>query len=197
MNKRQSDIQTLWLSLSEAKSTHEYDKCFTAIFERLKAPLEHYFKVKCGKSTQDADDLILVTMERVLEKMHLYDESSGMFSTWVFTIARNALIDQVRKDRIKKASYSIDAPVATDDGEMAMDVFEEGTPLPDELLMAKQSYERLHKCIGTLQPEAQKVVVMFYFEQLKMVEICEKLSMHMANVKILLFRARKTLAEIY
>jgi DNA-directed RNA polymerase specialized sigma24 family protein len=48
-----------------------------------------------------------------------------------------------------------------------------------------------------LSPEAKEVMVLFYLKQLKLTEICEKLHMGMSKVKVIMFRSRAKLKEIY
>ena len=138
------------------------------------------------------------TMRRVLEKMHLYDSEGGMFSTWVFSIARNILIDNMRRNRVQNAMCSIDAPMTIgDDDDVPILSLEDGTPLPDELLNKKELHAHLHKCIEKLPPQTKQAVMLFYFDQIKLVEIAEAMNIGLNNVKTLLFRARHKLAEIY
>lgn len=196
MNK--NNIQSLWLSLSEAKSQQEFDKRFSLLFERIKQPLEFFFKVKCKKDHHDAQDLVMSTMGRILEKLHLYDPSNSAFSTWAFSIAYNLMLDGARKGRKRSTTFSINEPVITDEGEdMLHETILDDAMDPNDLLERKESHERLHASIDRLKPESKKVVTMFYLDQLKMVEIAEKLNMGLNNVKIVLMRARRKLAEIY
>jgi RNA polymerase sigma-70 factor (ECF subfamily) len=41
----------------------------------------------------DADDLLSEIFIKVFSKINTYDQSKGAFSTWIFTITRNVLID--------------------------------------------------------------------------------------------------------
>jgi len=198
MNKRTSNIQSLWLSLSLA-STAEFNKRFEQLFERLKPSLEYLFLVKCQQSKEETQDLIMITAQRVVEKLPQYDPANGMFSTWVFTLARNIVIDHVRKHQKKSnLTLSMNAPVTLDDGEELMLSNIQNDDLgPLDVLERKESHARLHQCIDQLKPQTKQVLVMFYLEQLKMVEIAEKLNIGINSVKILLFRARATLAKAY
>ena len=50
-------------------------------------------------SRVDAEDLTQLTFERAFRSRHRYDPAKGEFSSWVLSIARNALIDHFRRDR--------------------------------------------------------------------------------------------------
>lgn len=189
----------MWLSLSSTASTAEFDKRFEQLFERLKTPLEYFFTVKCQQPKEEVQDLIMITMQRVVEKMHTYDPANSMFSTWVFVLARNIVIDHVRKSQKKSnRTFSMDAAVTLNSGEeLVFDTVKDEELDPQEVLERKEAHARLHECIEQLKPQTKEVLVMFYLDQLKLVEIAEKLDIGLNSVKILLFRARAKLLEIY
>jgi len=55
----------------------------------------------------DGDDLLQNTVERVLKKKHSYDPSKKL-DNWIFTIARNIWIDEIRARNRRGISVNID-----------------------------------------------------------------------------------------
>jgi len=197
MSKRLTNIQSLYASLINTTSESEFDKRFSTLFERLKPSLEHFFFIKCSQSKHATDDLVMMTMTRALEKLHLYDPSETQFSTWVFAIARNTMLDGIRRDR-SKAHVSIDAAVQADNDDTKFsDFIQDDSPTAQEVMESEEKREHARRCLDQLSPEAKEVMVLFYLKQLKLTEICEKLHMGMSKVKVIMFRSRAKLKEIY
>jgi RNA polymerase sigma-70 factor (ECF subfamily) len=48
------------------------------------------------KNVADADDVTSITFMKMNENLENYDPTKAAFSTWLFRIANNALIDNVR-----------------------------------------------------------------------------------------------------
>ncbi|MDG3004974.1 RNA polymerase sigma factor [Paludisphaera mucosa] len=66
---------------------------FYAIYKPM---LLGYFR-KQGLKESDASDLIQDVFLKLLKKIHTYDRERTRFRTWLFTVARNTLIDQARR----------------------------------------------------------------------------------------------------
>lgn len=71
---------------------------FAALFRHF-APRVKGFLMKSGASAAVAEDCAQDVMATVWTKAALYDPARASVSTWVFTIARNRLIDIARRDR--------------------------------------------------------------------------------------------------
>jgi RNA polymerase sigma-70 factor (ECF subfamily) len=56
-----------------------------------------YSYVACRIGTQEeTEDIVALVFEQILKKFHTYDPRRGNLDTWIFTIARNAIIDRRR-----------------------------------------------------------------------------------------------------
>ncbi|KAJ3049885.1 hypothetical protein HK102_012394, partial [Quaeritorhiza haematococci] len=55
-----------------------------------------------GLSEGDANDLVQDVFLKLLKKIQTYDRSQTRFRTWLFTVARNALIDRVRREHSQR-----------------------------------------------------------------------------------------------
>jgi len=117
------------------------------------------------------------------------------FSTWLFRIAHNLGIDQLRRRRLQTVSlYRTDA----DGGEVEVVV----TALDKDPLGHLENRalaEELHQIIDDLRPEYRELILLRHFGGLSYQEIAEFKDMPLGTVKNKLFRAhsvlRKALAD--
>ncbi len=94
---------------------------FEALYERWRGPLYRYFLRQCNHAGQ-ADELFQDVFMRVIGAAAGY-EPTAKFSTWLFRIARNRLVDHWRK----LGREPVDPPAAGEDGDEG--VFD--PPAPD------------------------------------------------------------------
>ena len=77
----------------------EAGQTIAEIFARLYAeylPKVYRFVRYRIEDEATAEDLTSVVFEKALVKFHAYESQRASFSTWVFTIARNTVIDHFR-----------------------------------------------------------------------------------------------------
>ncbi|MBT1443348.1 sigma-70 family RNA polymerase sigma factor [Shewanella sp. JM162201] len=118
-------------------------KAFETLYQRHKGGLYRYFVRQIGDSAL-AEDLYQETWGRVIKAAPAY-EATARFSTWLYRIAHNLLIDHVRA--VKPLNE-------------AQEWQEELHPLPDGMTPAKsfeqeRKVQALRHCISLL-PQVQK-----------------------------------------
>jgi len=124
-----------------------------------------------GADPETAEEIVQETMLSVWRKAHLFAESKGSFSTWVFTIARNLRIDKLRRNTgWQELSGEIEDRPSEDDS-------------PYDELQREQQRERVAEALETLTPEQNEVVRLAYIEGLTHTEIAERLSVPLGTVK--------------
>ncbi len=134
------------------------------------------------RNEQDARDVTQETLLRVLRNLHRYDPKYR-FTTWAFTIARNACIDEQRKR--KRIGPATDREVVD--------------PAPSPLAQTQQRLRaaRLECAMDELPDKYREILVLYHFEHLKYAEIAEVLSIPLGTVMNRIFRARKRLRVLY
>ena len=70
-----------------------------AIYRDYHGKVSGYIRSKIN-SPQDAEDITANVFLKVYEKLDSFDESKASLSTWIFTIARNTLIDYYRGRKV-------------------------------------------------------------------------------------------------
>ena len=106
---------------------------------------------------------------------------------FVLTIARNLLINRVRRERI----IPIDAVADLDALGVAID-----QPGPDRVVMAREGLRRVQAALDRLPPRARDVIVLKQIEGLSRREIAERMGIGDETVKWHLARAMRTLADV-
>lgn len=79
-------------------------KKFTTIYQKYHPKLI-YFTSKICNDYQKAEDIATESFMIALDKIDKYDQEKSQFSTWLFTIAKNLSLQEIKND---KKSISID-----------------------------------------------------------------------------------------
>src|SRR4051812_42878417 len=168
---------------------------FQELFERFKGPLMSYVHSYI-RDPALTEDLVQEVFLRVYRNRESW-EPSAQVSTWLWTIARNACIDQLRK-----ASNREQVVAATDRGEgdggpAPMDLEQIEAPLPDaEALLVEHADERrLEKCMKKLSDTQREALLLRTVSELPYEEIASTIGVTLSAVKSLLFRAKDALTK--
>lgn len=108
--------------------------------------------------------------------------------TFLFTIARNKVIDHIRKKKIKRVFFS-HLPSFVVDGL--------ATVVMDEDLERHELTQKLEQTFNELPHDYQLVLRLKYIENRSVKEISEVLVRSFKSTESLLFRARKAFIDIY
>ena len=104
-----------------------------------------------------------------------YNAAKGKFTTWLFGIAHNRTIDELRKRRRDKSRYS-------DDIDDHLNIASNSIS-PDDSAVVQSEYAMVREVLDTLPPPQRTVIVLSYFHGLTQVEIAEKLDQPLGTVK--------------
>jgi len=153
------------------------------LFERYNRPLYSFFYKKTYQ-TDVSEDLVQSVFERMLKYRSTYS-GSGAFTTWMFSIARNAHIDHYRKNK------KHDEKVELDEDRM-------GGALPEFGEMDERTKRKkiLERALSQLDEDKKEVVILSRYEGLKYAEIAEIQGVTESAVKVRFFRAMKDLKNI-
>lgn len=112
---------------------------------------------------------------------------------WLFQVARNRCLDELRR---KRAIHFSDLEAASEDDELSpLDAMPDTEPLPDELAERHDLQNHLRSAIQTLPPRFRSVVLLRYAAQLSFAEIGQALTMPEATAKTYFQRAKPLLRK--
>ena len=118
-------------------------------------------------------------------------EPSAKFTTWLFTITRNLVFNEMRK-RGRRKEVSLDEPVFDDQPRQIQHPLAPGA---DTLTLQDELERALDAAIAAL-PETQRMAVgLRRYEDTPYEDLCQILGMSLPAVKSLLFRARTELRK--
>jgi RNA polymerase sigma-70 factor, ECF subfamily len=126
-----------------------------------------------------AEDSVQDVFAAVWRSAASYDARRGPGGAWLYTIARNAIVDTLRR---RPAPTVADPPEVASTG-----------PTPDEEVEASWSAWRVHRALEKL-PEQERIVIdLAYFSGLSQSEVASFLSIPLGTVKT---RTRSGLARL-
>lgn len=146
---------------------------------------------KIVRSNEEAADLVQETFMKAFGSLGSY-RFEYRFSTWLYKIAANNAIDHLRKKRIE--ALSLDRPVQTKDGEVALEI-PDWSQNPEEDLYRKRRAVTIGDAIDSLPAKYREVIVLRHQQDRSYEEIAEQLRIPVGTVKARIFRARELLKK--
>jgi RNA polymerase sigma-70 factor (ECF subfamily) len=141
----------------------------------------------------DACDIAQEVFIRAFKSIKDFREQA-MFSTWIYKIATNACLDELRR-RKNRVFISIDEEVKLEEGDLKRQI-EDDKPSPDIEVEQNEMREEINKAISELSEEHRVVIVLrdiqgFTYEEIAKITKCPE-----GTVKSRINRARQALKEI-
>ncbi len=140
-----------------------------------------------------AKDLTIESLGKAFNKLHLY-VPNYVFSTWLFTVARNHCIDYLRKNKLP--TVSIDKMMLDEDGKRTSFDLISDMLNPEQEMEKKQRIAILRQIVDQLKPQYRTLVKLRYFKEMTYDEIASTLDIPIGTVKAQLHRSREQLFKI-
>ena len=137
-----------------------------------------YFKTH---HKQTAEDLTASTFLKALENIKKYDTRKGKFSSWLYRIARNSVIDHYRTQ--KHTSNIEDAWDLSSGDDVASSAD------------FKESIEKVKSSLNKLNAEQRDIVILRTWSELSYGEISQIVGKSEANCKVIFSRAISKLKD--
>jgi RNA polymerase sigma-70 factor (ECF subfamily) len=147
------------------------------------------------RDRQLAEDLSQETFIKALNAIATY-RPEFKFSSWIFKIANNAAIDQLRRRSVQTLSLD-GAPNATTADEIEATVLQVGDRSESALaaIEARELGSSIERAIGQLRPEYRSCILLRHVEGLAYEEIAQLLDLPLGTVKTYIHRARHELRD--
>ena len=160
---------------------------FGLLYDQYQIPIFRYLSVKVN-GREIARDLTQVVFVRALENIVGYRNKGSPFSSWLYEIARNLVIDYYRTRREHK---SIDDPEESDS---LLPFFVQE---PEANIDFEANLQLIDLAMETLSDPHRQILVMRFFEERPIREVAEMLEKTESAVKVLQHRATKELAKAF
>ena len=176
MNEPASDA-LYWSTLVAAVSARRDRASFMRIYDHFAPRLQRYLR-NLGVPESMADELVQEALLTLWRKADQFDPARASLATWVYRVARNLYIDQVRREPhwlpIQEGLDKLDQAESDRLDSEPESLFDHGT---------------LKQAIDRLPPVQAKLVRMCYLESKSHSEISAELDMPLGSVKSSLRRA--------
>lgn len=133
-------------------------------------------------SREEAEDLTEEVFLRCLVHIRDYDPRKGPFRAWIFRIARNLLVDHLRRASVRKGSVGA--------------VREETEVSHDDRLEEEERRRMVREALEELPETQRQVVIMKYFAGMNNAEVARALGRSEGAVNALQHRALRRLGGI-
>ncbi len=153
-----------------------------AFYKKYFSKLKAFFLYKRVHNKELREDFTQETMIKFFEKVNTYKYDRNQVNTWLYTIAKNHLIDHIRKkdregfkEEIK--NYKLKSFL----------------PNPEQKLITKDITQIITLSVMKLPEKQKKIMASYLFEDLSYKEISKKLGLSMGTIKANIFRGKEKL----
>lgn len=161
---------------------HAFDELVKRYKDRL-----HNFVYRYMNNQTLAEDVVQETMIKLYTHKHYY-KPIAKFSTWIYTVAKNLALTELRKNKRRRTNS-----LWTDDGR-PIDIEMGGESL-DNKVQNELAVEELKKCLDKIPENFRIAVVLRDFQELSYEEISKILEIPIGTIKSRINRGRLQLAE--
>jgi RNA polymerase sigma-70 factor (ECF subfamily) len=162
---------------ARAGDPEAFAKLYDAYVERVTRYI--YFRVS---EERDTEDLVSQVFLKAWEHLDRYKNGSSPFIAWLYTIARNLVIDHYRT---KKDNLPLEEAIA----------FPSDLELPDEEAQIHFDLEAMRDSLQALSKDQQQVLILKYIAGLPNEDIAKIMGKQEGTVRGLQMRGLQTLAK--
>ena len=176
--RQQTDNSALLARVRDDRCESAYQTLYAYYFPRLRI----FF---CARNVDElsAQDLAQDVMIRVWRKAEQFDVRRANASAWIFTIARNLLIDTVR--RRKRHTFDPEDPYFVP----------QAPPSAEQSLVQRGDEATIAAVMKTMPADQERILRLVFMEGRKQNEIAEELSMPLNTVKSKIRRGVQVLRD--
>lgn len=162
-------LRDVWLSRLVARSQRGDREAFRELYRALYGPVSRYLRRRVS-SAADAEELTGQVFFRLLESLERIDSRKGSVLVYALSMARHALVDEVRRRAgtvPEEAAAAVPDPVAG----------------PLEHLMGQEDVERIRSELARLPAETRELLLLRFGDGLRFAEIAQVLGLGEAAVR--------------
>ncbi len=158
-------------------------EAFGLLYEHYMPKIYRFVLLKVSHR-EEAEDLTHQVFLKAWESIEQYDFQGYPFGSWLYQIARNAVIDYYRKSHPQSSLEETDVDLVAD------------TPSLEKGLDEKTNIESLVKIIGKLKDIERDVVIMRFIEDMTVREVAKIIGKSEGATKVIQHRAIKNLRDL-
>lgn len=182
MEQKDLKMQEPEINILVQKAQMGDTEAFAKLYDIFIQPVYRYVYYKVRKD--DALDLTESVFLKVWEHLKSYSKLKGAFSSWVFKIAHNVVVDHYRLQREHVDIDAIDLPDENRESD------------PKFITENRLNQDLLRQALSKLKKKYQDVLVLRYINGLEHREIARIMRRSEGSLRILKFRALQSLKKI-
>ncbi|MDV2582798.1 RNA polymerase sigma factor [Alkalibacillus haloalkaliphilus] len=135
---------------------------------------------------RDPEDLVQEVFIKAIKGLDKFDGKSSP-KTWLFSIARNVAIDDIRKNKRRGMDQNVDLDEAYNVGHHVT---------PDTVVQENEEKQQLYQAINSLKSNYREVIILRAIKELNVSETASVLNWSNQKVRTTYSRALKALGEV-
>lgn len=139
------------------------------------------FAYKLTRNKADADDLLQSTLLRAIEKKHLFQEGTNLFS-WTSKIMYNMFVSAYRRKVKFETQYDPESFIEKESVEANQNI--------------QMEFKDVDRAMDDLSPEHKEIILMVCAQGMQYAEVAKNLELPVGTVRSRLSRARENLQNI-
>jgi len=163
------------------QSAISHPTAFSHMYERNRLSVFRYIYSLVGGSTDDAEDLTAETFIRAWKARHSFEGNVDIAIGWLIGIARRLVIDNYRRNAVRKTSNLHPNLKA-------------GSTTEEEVLVIQQK-QRLLDLLNELPNDQREVIVLRYMLGWKVNQIAAHMGLSENNISVIIHRILAILRE--
>ena len=167
-------------------------EAFARLVEKYKQPVMN-LTGRMLRDETEAEDLAQAVFLQVYKSARNY-EKKAKFTTWLFTIARNLCLNEIRR-RTRHPAESFDQPHPSQEDQPLLQVEDKRTYSPPDTLLQRELAKKVDEALAELPENQRTALLLCRQEELSYDEIAEVLGCSLAATKSLIHRGRETLKQ--
>ena len=160
--------------LFREKTGKEFTQLYSKYYPKL-----IYFTSRICNDQQKAEDLSTDSFMIALDKIEKYDKEKSQFSTWLFTIAKNLTLQDMK---VEKRSISLDIEFDNEGTTMKDFIQEEESDLHVQDVSARKA-EIMKKHMDSLKEPYKTVIEMREIHKMAYKDIADQLGKNLSTIK--------------
>jgi RNA polymerase sigma-70 factor (ECF subfamily) len=165
---------------------------FASLVEKYKQPVMNFI-FRSLRDETEAEDLAQNVFLQVYKSRDRY-ERTAKFSTWLFTIARNLCLNEIRR-RSRHPAESLEEMHAEHEDQPQRQYEDKKVSLPTENILHRELAGKIEEALADLPENQRTAILLCRQDELSYEEIAEILGCSLSATKSLIHRGRETLKE--
>jgi RNA polymerase sigma-70 factor, ECF subfamily len=165
---------------------------FTVLVDKYKQPVTNLICRTVGDFTE-AEDLAQNVFVQVFRSAGRY-EASAKFSTWLYTIARNLCLNEIRR-RSRHPAEPLNLAPTEGDEQPCRQYEDTKVTSPPDALLRNELVRQIEKALAELPENQRTAILLFREEDMSYEDIAKVLGASLSATKSLIHRGRETLKQ--